>query len=119
MQGWAKGLKDRVERTATQLSTQASTAFTPTDEEEQENGVSRPLVTTNSSSVPDGNNTAQGVEGDAKRSAEGMYLGRSVCLMRYVRRAGYEEPRSSANRGVAPLKLAEDCRLPKLRHAER
>lgn len=32
MQGWAKGLKDRVERTATQLSSQASTAFTPPDE---------------------------------------------------------------------------------------
>lgn len=73
MQGWAKGLKDRVERTATQLSTQASTAFTPSDEEEQANGVSQPLVTTSSSSVSAGNNAAQGGEGDAKLSAEGVY----------------------------------------------
>lgn len=36
MQGWAKGLKDRVERTATQLS-HASTAFTP-PEDGVENG---------------------------------------------------------------------------------
>lgn len=36
MQGWAKGLKERVERTATQLS-HASTAFTP-PEDGVENG---------------------------------------------------------------------------------
>jgi len=33
---WAKGLKDRVERTATQISTQATTAFTPPPEDEEE-----------------------------------------------------------------------------------
>lgn len=74
MQGWAKGLKDRVERTATQLSTQASTAFTPSDEEEQANSVSQPLVTTTSSSGPAGNNTAQQGAGDANPSAGGAYL---------------------------------------------
>lgn len=32
MQGWAKGLKDRVERTATQISSQATSAFIPPSE---------------------------------------------------------------------------------------
>lgn len=32
MQGWAKGIKDRVERTATQISSQATSAFTPPPE---------------------------------------------------------------------------------------
>lgn len=33
---WAKGLKDRVERTAGELKSQAATAFTPPDEQEGE-----------------------------------------------------------------------------------
>lgn len=109
MQGWAKGLKDRVERTATQLSTQASTAFTPSDEEEQENGVSQPLVTTSSSSGPAaGNNTVQDGDGDAKPSAEGACLCQIVCFRKRVRRTGCKAPRSSPGHGVAGLKLAED-----------
>lgn len=78
MQGWAKGLKDRVERTATQLSTQASTAFTPSDDEEQANGAPQPLAIASSTSVP-GNNTAQAGEGDAKPSAEGALSLPVVC----------------------------------------
>lgn len=70
MQGWAKGLKDRVERTATQLSTQASTAFTPSDDEKQANDASQPLAPTSSTSVR-GNNSTQAGEGGAKPSADG------------------------------------------------
>lgn len=57
MQGWAKGLKDRVERTATQLS-HVSTAFIP-PEDGVENG--------NSTDEQDDNKIV-----DAKQSSDGV-----------------------------------------------
>lgn len=57
---WAKGLKDRVERTATGLSTAATTAFTPPDEE---------AGTATTSSL--GEAAAAGAASDTAAAAEG------------------------------------------------
>lgn len=66
---WAKGLKDRVERTATGLSTAATTAFTPPDDEE---------VTTASLLDPAG--TRSDAEGAAPLSSSSAQGGPAVLL---------------------------------------
>lgn len=61
MQGWAKGLKDRVERTATQLS-HVSTAFIP-----PEDGVENGVENGNNIDEQNGNN----IVGETKQSSDG------------------------------------------------
>lgn len=77
MQGWAKGLKDRVERTATQLS-QVSATFTPPTEGDgvpQENGDSahgdRPDAATTSDRLL---GTPPGGDGNSTESATGLMV---------------------------------------------
>lgn len=59
---WAKGLKDRVERTATQLSTQATTAFTPPDEDSENNatGTTAAAFVPEEDGDPSSSSSAQG-----------------------------------------------------------
>lgn len=70
---WAKGLKDRVERTAGELKSQAATAFTPPDEEgEGEGGDINPSTAAaenSSSSHPPASSAA----GGAAPSSSGTY----------------------------------------------
>lgn len=75
MQGWAKGLKDRVERTATQLSTQATTAFTPPDED-SEGSDPTARRTSNGTAVAGDDPTNQAASGETSDVAGGG----EICL---------------------------------------
>lgn len=70
---WAKGLKDRVERTAGELKSQAATAFTPPDDDQGEEGAevskSPEPPTENNSGKPTPGTPPPSTQGDAAADA--------------------------------------------------